>query len=188
MALSEIIDEILNSAREKKEQILENAKQCAAEIAKNADTKIAEIEKNYAEKTEQKLKTSETKIENLISNEEKNILSNEKRKLVDEVFAAAARDFSQISENDLIELCAAAFAKIKQKSGQILPGRNFKKICERAAQKTGVNFKICDEQSFAGGFIFANESVEIDFSLPTIFEKIAKKKLELEIYENLFEN
>jgi vacuolar-type H+-ATPase subunit E/Vma4 len=181
MSVAAIVAKIASDARAESEKIAARAKTKIAELKKSAELKVAEVEKFWDEKAVEKISGTERKIGNLIAAERKSIFSRAKKEILDEVFVAARKEFSNLKTDELVELFGSALKTIPEKTGEIVPARGAEEVCKKAIATAGKNFTLGAAGGFDGGFIFVGEKTEIDFSFETIFEKVLRSKLELEI-------
>ena len=188
MALSDIVAKILAQAKLEAEQVERDLKAEAAAIFTENEKKIAAMKEQLATKTADKVKQMKMKTKVLIDSEKQNAILNKKRDILQDLFRRSREEFCAMSPSEMQEILTAAFAKIPESSGTVLPAAGATAVVKSAMKNAGQNFSLGDEGDFEGGFIFMGEKVEIDFSFAAVFEKEVRPKLELEISQMIFPN
>lgn len=186
MALSDIVQKILDDANLKAKQISSKSEALMKEINIENESKIEKMIEEKEVEVQKKEKAMISKTNNLILGERRNLLLKKKREILADVFEKAKKVLSQTSDKDLEEIITGAFSTISEEEGIIYPAKGSKSLIENVMKKAGKSYKIGNEKDFLGGFIFVSNDSEIDLTFEAIIDKIIKPKLELDIAQLLF--
>lgn len=188
MALSDITQKILEDAKSEAESIVLDAKNEAEEIKAQAQNTIEENNKRIEEEASKKELIMERKTKTLIETERKSIILDEKRRVLDKVFADAVGKMASMPKEKAEEIMLGFFTKIQDDEGIVYPAKNQAAVVSSAMKKANKSFTMGEErQDVQGGFVFIGKTTEADFSFDSIVAKEIKPKLELEIAKFLFE-
>lgn len=188
MALSDIIQKIINDAQQEAEIIGKSAEAEVAEIMSKNNQKIDDLKKSIHLKTEDKTKEMIKKTTTLAEVERKNLLLAKKRKILTMVLQKSLEKFLDLPNGEMEKIFTSVLKNITEKEGHIYPAKDQIEIIKNALKNSGRNFKIAEGKNFKGGFLFINENTEIDYSIQSIINKEVFPLVELEIAKVLFSN
>lgn len=186
MALTDIIQKILDDAHAAVKTKHENALKEAADIERNAKEEAGKIKERYQQEADQKGQEMERKIQALAKTERKNLFLNKKRALLEKVFNEAKKELAKMSEKELEEIFIKFLTQIEDKKGTIYPAKNHLEIIKKALKTTNKDYEIGEAMDFAGGFLFTGKDTEMDYSFDSIIEKNVRPQVELKIAQTLF--
>lgn len=189
MALSDIINKILEEAQKKAAEILKAAEE---EIAKykteiEQDKKQQEVE--FLEKMDLKKKNIDRKMDTTINMEERNQVLKVKQSLIHETFDKAVEAICKVADSEyktILENLLKASSIQDYKSGSLVPAKGKSAVTKELVAKINPQITVMEEGDFKGGFIFQGDKLEIDSTIESIVLKNLKPSIESDVAKLLF--
>lgn len=188
MALSDILQKIIEEAKNRAKKIEKESKEEIKKIEKESAELIKQKEDEIDSNLEKKKEDIDRKMETLAKMEERNQLLSEKQDTINKVFSKAQEKLRQVEENKYKEILIKLFKKLpKIEKGEIIAAKDKKHITEQAIKDSGLSYEVSSEGDFLGGFIFSTKTIEVNSVFENILLKDLKPKIEPKIAHILFQ-
>lgn len=180
MAITDITNKILEEARKRADLLRADADATAQHIIEETEEKKKELKEAHQKKLSKAIEENKKKIVLAAELEVKRKLDAQKRALIEEVFALAAKELSSLSDKEYEEVITALAQSLPEKSAQTLRVPEQRKtVTEQAIKKAGITCAaVQTSPNITGGFIVEGENFSYNLSFEEI---IANKKSELEV-------
>lgn len=196
MALDDIIRKIKKEAEEKMAEILKTAEEEKKKILKEAREKATEEKKNVLAQGRKEAEEVKNRIITLVRLDSRKAFLSDKRRLLDEVFDVALKEFLSLNEEKKKSLYKKILLQINfdGRNELIISGKekgSFKEIIKYINHELKKNGKKAEmvlskeERSLNNGFILKSGRKEINCTLRTIFDS-QRETYELEVAKILF--
>jgi len=188
------------------EKILSDAQNQAGEIKKQADEKLADEKAQLDNQLEEYKKQTESLAKKAGEDKKAHMLAAarmdiareflaEKRKIIDEVFEKAAKQFSKLEDDEYLKIMGTLMLEaVETGDEEVIVDRTEKRIDQnfinqinaKLGQDKKGNLKLSDErQNIGAGFILKRGNIKTNVSLGVLTEQ-ARKELEIELAKDLF--
>lgn len=186
MSLQNILDTILADATEQSEAVLTDARNRVREISENAEKKAEEAKKVLADAGENKIAAMHQKVENLIAHREKSEILSAKREILTSALDSAKKTISQKSPAEKEKIFVSMLEQISAEKGEIRPVAADADILKKALSVSKKPFSLGKEISGRGGFVFVSPSMEMDFRIEEIVDRLVAPRVEEGLSHLLF--
>lgn len=188
MSLQNIINTILDEAKNKAKRVKDEAVKKIKEIEKECKAKAKEEEERILDETkaEQDRILDEAKFEARLSAKNKSLAK--KQELIDKVFEIALDKLTKLSKDDYSKLLVSLLKQLPELEGrvEIVAVKDREKTTEEAIRKAKRDFILSQEVVEAeGGFVLRSQDIEIDNTFGTLLKE-KREELETKIAQVLF--
>ncbi len=185
MALTDILQKIIEDAEASVQESLKDAKAKTKEISKKHDVLTAEITAEMQAETLRKKASMEQKIDAHLNMESKSEEALLKTKILKEVQKKALQELVALSPEEHQKILTHLLMSVSE-AGTVHPAKGQRSTLERAMQSSGVSYSLGEEADISGGFLFVGDTVDVDGSYETLLMKEVLPKIETELSKILF--
>ena len=186
MALSDILQKILEEAKKEIEQTEKESAEKIKVLEKEYQKKEFEKEQEIKESMIKKKNEVDKKMETLVKMEERNEMLVMKQSVLDKVFEKALEKLVSLQDAEYKKVLICFLEKLsKEDEGTIIAAKDRKPITESALHDTGHTLKVREEGNFKGGFVYQSEKIEINSTFENVLKNL-KPEIEPEVAEMLF--
>lgn len=189
MALDDIIKKISSDAQFQADEIIQYANKQVASIEKDNDQKILEYKNKFLLDAKQKAINHAKSILITNTNNQKNLLLKQKRKLLDDIFLASYRKLLILDDKSyqaVIEKLLMHISKLKLDNLHIICQGKYLSITKKAIDELSIICHLSADEKFSdGGFIAISDKTKLDFSFTNVLDQM-KSDIEKNLSQTLF--
>lgn len=187
MALTDILEKISEELAENLKQLEKSFNEKEKKLEEEYEKKQKDLDKALHEKVQEKSAKILEKTENLATQEGKNELLKEKRKLMDTFIEKAIDEISKSDKYESIITKMLKQSDIKGEGAVVVPAKGKEEETKRAIKESGKDYFLSDKsENMKGGVIIKTDKIEIDNSFETIINSQLREDLEISLNKLLF--
>jgi len=186
MALSDILQKILDDAQQQADALVAEAKAQAETIHADMRREEENMLKQMHDSEEQKKAQIHEKVRTLAAQQKKAALLQAKRNILSSAFKKAKEMLGNLSTSEKEALYTEMLYRVDETDGVLHPVKGEEKNVENALRETKKPFSIGESISGKGGFLLVTPTSEIDFRFDVLVDRELSEKLETELSSLLF--
>jgi vacuolar-type H+-ATPase subunit E/Vma4 len=186
MALQDILTAIQAQAQQDAERIQEQAVREKDVMRRRTDDDIATFEKDLDVQVSEKKRSMTKRTHTMADMERKSQVLRQKRSLMDAVYQELLEKLRTAPQEKIGRLLDSCLSSLHGKKGQIRPAKAHASMIPGLPHFDSKHFSLGEHIDAAGGFIFASDIAEEDFTFERLIADNVRSQKEPEVASLLF--